>query len=458
MQPISDVQVPQLLRLGLPRHSSLVRRSTDFWNTLEVRADRILSELRNPSYVANQLERLNSSFTRALLEWITFDTDIPTWSNLAEIVCDQPDQIWVETIFLLMQFCEGKKYESFRTASQVLLVEDQFTPVDGHYEHMQTDRFLLALRVFCDEPEKLRFLLLWDNVDTRAYQRYSLVPVIPSQNDKELEGDGPTLSEIEQAIEAGIGIEYLTTDFVDSVLEEFEANRTSNRRSKCQGVLATDNGESCWVFIKRQLRENHLTEVDRTVFADEAELIIVRFRSEMREIDIKFELKDTIDLVSKFPSRLLRVPVEYVPVNETASESDVREFLQYLLADRDTTLKLMEVDNAGLQLAGSPRLILRGDKTTGIFEAVTHLRERHGLDLFETLGNLKSIKLSYSSLISTRAKTPPSYIVVVYLQQLSTEGRYFISFSTRAPMRDRAAFENYMWTEYDIRIVPRTER
>jgi hypothetical protein len=391
------------------------------------------------------------------VEWADIEAAFPNMTSLAEAFSDRVDQVWVKNLFFLMEFCESRRHDSFRTATQELLPEDQFALIDGHFDHMQTNRLMLALSVFCSDPDKLKFLMLWDNVDNRTYQRYSLVPVISSQLDSDAENGEITTSEIEQKIKEGIDPRQLTTELVNRILEDFENGRSSNRQSICQGIHFADSGESCWVFIRRRYKENYITEVNRTVFADEAELIIIRFRSKMREIDIKYELKETSDLAAQIPAHLLGGFVEYVAVNETTSGRHIQKLLDVLMANDDKNLKLMEVDNAGIPLAGSPRIILRGDKITGIAEALKLLEANHKLDLLGNLENLNCMKLSYTSPISTGNRTNPSYIVTVYLQQLSSDDRYFISYSTRAPIRDRTAFEDYMLKHYEIRIVPRID-
>lgn len=457
MQPSSEVRLPLLTTLGIPDHSNLQPKDNTFWNMLEVRVERVIPQLHDVNYVARQLERLNTSFTRAILEWVGVEPEIWGLDALADIVCRRGDEVWVQSVFLLLEFCENRRYESFRTAARELLSDEYFALIDERFDHMQTNRLLLALRVFCEAPEKLKFLLLWDSVDARTYRRYSLVPVIPDANHDDTDNHPLTTSEIEQRIASGVELDQITEAIVNSILSDFETKSSSRRQSNCQGLLLTDEGESGWIFIKRQLKESYLTEVNRTVFADEAELIIIRFRNKMREIDIKFELKETIELAARIPAHFLDAPVEYIPTNETASDASIQRFLTVLLDESDNTLKLMEVDNVDLPLEGNPRLILRGDKATGIAQAIKHLEEHHALSLLSSLNNLNSIKLSYVSLVPTRRQNRASYIITVYLQQLSTDNRYFISYSTRAPLRDRTAFEEYMLSRYDIRIVPRTD-
>lgn len=458
MPPTPDSQVSLLSMCGILHYDDLQPQDEDYWNLLEVRWERVLNDLNDQNYILRHLQRLDGPFVRELLDWAEVETASSDITHAAEIIVSQADQAWVQILFLLIQFCENRRYDSFRTAAQQLLAEDQFQLVDGRFSGMPSNRLLLALRVFCDNPDNLRFLILWDRVDNRSYQRYSLVPIIPSQTNGDDEDDIElTTAEAERKIRDGVDLRILMADTVNYILREFEHDKVSNRQSVCQGVLLADGGESCWVFIKRQYKENYITEVRRTVFADEAEQIILRFRSRMREIDIRYELKETIELAARIPAYFLEAPVEYIPVNQATSTTHIQGLIDVLMVDGDSTLKLIEVDNTDLPLPGAPRMILRGDKATGITEALMFLETNHMLPLLGNLENLNSIKLSYTSPISHGRRNNLSYIVTIYLRQLHTGNQYFLSYSTRAPVSGRMAFEERIQNRYGIQIVPRTD-
>jgi len=458
MSPASDSQVSLLSVCGIPHYNDLQPQDENYWNLLEVRWDRVLNDLNDENYILRQLQRLDGPFIRELLDWAGVETVSSDIAHASEVILSQADQVWVQTLFLLMEFCENRRYDSFRTAAQQLLTEGQFQLVDGRFSGMPSNRLLLALRVFCDDPGKLVFLILWDRVDNRSYKRYSLVPIIPSDANGDNEDDNELIiAETERKIRDGVDLGQLGADTVDYILREFEHNRASNRQSNCQGVLLADGGESCWVFIKRQYKENYIPEVTRTVFADEAELIIFRFWNRLREIDIKCELKETIELAALIPAYFLEAPVEYIPVDQITPTTHIQQFIDTLMADDDSTLRLMEVDNINLLLPGAPRMILRGDQATGITEALMFLETNHRLALLGNLENLNCIKLSYTSPISHGRRASVSYIVAIYLRQLYTGNQYFLSYSTRAPVNGRMAFEEHMQNRYGIQIVPRTD-
>jgi hypothetical protein len=438
--------------LGLPNDTNSFHHCDDaYWNLLQVNVGRVKAKIQDSDYAQNQLRKLDSGLIRILNDWSQTKT---TSGSPVETMFEAVNQQWVQTIFLLIEFCETRTYESFRTATQEIISATDFALIDGRFNHQNTNRFALALRVYAESPEKLKFLMLWENADRRSFERYSLIPSVSNEDDNS-DDEQATRPSVEEMIERGVQLTNIDQAGVNKVLETFEEERTSNRESQCEGVLQIADDESCWVFIRRQYRETYVQEVRQTVFADEAELVIIHFGDRIREIDIRYEHKDSQKIADAIASKYLDANVEYFPVNESTASRHITSLIDALLSNSDDRLRLIEIDNDGNNMPGNPRVIIRGDKSTGIVSSIRHLRESHNLNFLEELEELRSIKVSYVAPASA-GDTSKTYMVTIYLQQLTSDDRYSISYVTRAPIKDRNHFENHMRTTYDITIVPRT--
>jgi hypothetical protein len=441
----------------LPAYQTVSGQSDTFWNPLEVRAERIKVELQDVELVKERLSsRLGAGMLQALCLWV----DLPATSNkaaLAEMLGEQlagaPDAPWSQDIFFLLDFVHNRRHDSIETISKSLLPQDMFDLIHQSEIDDHSKRFAYAMQVYYREPSQLRLLMLFERGEAIGYKRYSLVP-------KAFEGETPVSEEAaEQAalrIQQGADIRAMEDELINQVLEVFEARRGAKRRSVCFGIHTNGGSESALIFILRDLREAYIREVDRTLFGDEAELIVLRVSDRMRTIEEHSEKDIGPRIADALAAYLLGDSnIEYLEDESRTDLEHLNHLIEALREGRDDSLRLQEIYLKHAPIDQSPALILRCDKSTDLSAPLRFLAGNN-IRLLEDVDNIRNISVVFARELPNGETQ--SYIFKLFLERI-TQDQYFVRYSQRgvgAPTEFRGHFESYLKKNYNVQAIPGT--
>ena len=358
---------------------------------------------------------------------------------------------WGQDLFCLIEFIRNRRHDAIEIISKSLLPAIICELVEERGLDDNSKRLFYAMQVYYREPTQLRLLMLFDRAERGGYTRYSLVP-------KAFEGDEPVADEIaEQAamkIQEGVDLGTLSEPMINEVLREFEARRGGNRRSTCFGIHFMEDGQIAFVFIMRQFREAYIREVERTIFGDEAELIILRLRDRLRTLEERSEKNIGAAIAGDVASHLLgRAKVEYLEDQTRTTRTDLERLIQALRQRNDEALRLQEVYLRYAPIAQNPVLILRCEKDADLSASLGYLEQRN-VRLLDDFQDIRSINVVYHPEVATRRTR--SYIFQLFLESVTHE-HYFVRYSQRGVPTDiRRRFERHLRENYNVRIAPST--
>jgi hypothetical protein len=295
-------------------------------------------------------------------------------------------------------------------------------------------RLAYALKVYHLDPADLSLLVLFEEAERAGYTRYSLVSAAEG-------GSEPSAGA--QLVKKGMDLAALTVPVVDRALQSL-----GRRRSLCARVLQERDG-SAVVFIYHMLREASIPEIDRTLFGDEVETIVLRFKDRIRFVEERSTSGAGAQIAGTIASHLLGVKAKYVAETGATTQDGLDRLLTTLTRDGDERLRLVEVSLRQSPLAGAPTLLLRCDKSGSLAATVRALEERQ-IHLLEELEDVEQIGLAMDDLKASRKRT--------YIFRLQFEPRkesYLVRYSCgRLPTQLRNQFEVHMEERYDVRVVP----
>jgi len=309
------------------------------------------------------------------------------------------------------------------------------------------------MQVYYREPSQLRLLMLFGRGEAIGYRRYSLVP-------KAFEGETPGSEEAaEQAalrIQQGVDIRAIEIEVINQVLEAFEARRGAKRRSVCFGIHKNGGGETPSIFILRDLREAYIREVDRTLFGDEAELVVLRVSDRMRTIEEHSEKDIGPRIADALAAHLLGDSnVEYLEDKSRSNLENLNHLIEALREGRDDSLRLQEIYLKHAPIEQSPALILRCDKSADLSAPLRFLAGNN-IRLLEDMDDIRNISVVFARELPN-GKTQ-SYIFKLFFERIRP-GQYFVRYSKRgagAPVEFRRQFERYLKEHYNVQAIPGT--
>jgi len=456
MSEVDYTELAQALVAELPDIADLEARPNQYWNQLQVWVERIESNLLDPDYVRTRLSTLGIPLLQAICIWTGSGLPLPSTKAglidaLVERIVNDPTRSWSRDLFCLIEFVRNRWHDAIEMISKTLLPTTVCELIDKEGFDANSKRLLYAMQVYYQEPAQLRLLMLFERAERGGYTRYSLVP-------KAFEGDELVADEIaEQAtmqIQQGVDLGTLSAPMINEVLREFEARRGGNRRSTCFGVHLMEDEQVAFVFIMRQFREAYIREVERTIFGDEAELIVLRLGDRLRTLEERSEKKIGAAIAGDIASHLLGgAKVEYLEDQTRTTRTDLERLIQTLKQGSDESLRLQEVYLRYAPIAQSPVLILRCEKDTDLSAPLDYLEQRN-LRLLDDLQDIRNINVVYHLEAATR-KTR-SYIFQLFLESVTHE-QYFVRYSQRGVPTDiRRRFERYLRENYNVRIAPST--
>ena len=424
---------------GLPNPNTLKPQSTEFWNRLRIWHSRVLEErIRDPDLVERRLKSLGKSFLQAMCLWVGLPIEGATVtqlvSNLHGAASKVPPPLWFQDIFLLLELVQGKSHQVIENVARAMLPEATIELVESGGFTSSGSRVAYAMQVYYVDPADLSLLVLFEEAERVGYTRYSLVP--------EVEG-GPEPSADAETVRKGLDLSALTVPVVDRALQSL-----GRRRSLCARVLYEKDG-SAVVFIYHMLREASIPEIDRTLFGDEVETIVLRFKDRIRFVEERSQSGAGAVIAGTIASHLLGAKARYVAKTGATPRQALDRLLDTLTRDGDERLRLVELNLRQSPLAGAPTLLLRCDKSGSLAATVRSLEERQ-ISLLEELEDVEQIGLAMDDVTGSRKR---SYIFRLQFERV--DGSYLVRYSCgRLPTRLRTRFEVHLEERYDVRTVP----
>ena len=424
---------------GLPNPNTLKAQPQEFWNRLRIWHTRVLEErVRDPDLVERRLKSLGKSCLQAMCLWVGLPTE---GAKVAELVSSlhgaaskAPPPVWFQDTFLLLELVQGKSHQVIETVARAMLPESTVSLVDGAGFVSNGRRLAYAMQVYYVDPADLSLLVLFEEAERAGYTRYSLVPATEG-------GAGAPAGTL--VVKKGMDLAALTVPVVDRALQSL-----GRRRSLCARVLHEKDG-SAVVFIYHMLREASIPEIDRTLFGDEVETIVLRFKDRVRFVEERSTSGAGAVIAGTIASHLLGVKSKYVAETGATNREALDRLLTALTRDGDERLRLVEVSLRQSPLAGAPSLLLRCDKSSSLAPTVRALEERQ-IHLLEEMEDVEQIGLAMDDV---RGSSKRSYIF--RLQFEPVDESYLVRYSCgRLPTQLRTQFEVHLEERYDVRVVP----
>lgn len=436
-----------------PSAEAFETRTDDFWNALEVNAERVLIDSESINYVRGLLAALGAGGLQALSLWCGIDaaqTRAILLDELASFFASNLELPGCRSVILINEFLFRKRADAIETISRLLLPTTQFNIVNASAIDANSKRFLYTALVFIQNPHQLQLLMLFEKAERAGYQRYVLTPI------SEIAGEPISEQAAELALQhcqAGADLTQLSIALINMILENFESRH--NQQSSLCLDLYVDEVSGMWlVFILRYLRESHIREVEEVVFAQEAELIVFRLNDRMRNIDVHSRSGIGTKIATALASRLLEDPnVQFQEDTTLTHQENLEDFLEILTNAQDERLRFQELYLNTAPIEEAPILILRCTKNQDLSRPLAFLNQRN-VDLLQHLANVRNFNIAF--VVEPNTEREKSYIFKVYCNRAGP-GRYFLPYSVaNISTNIRSEFERYLWETYRVRTVPGT--
>jgi hypothetical protein len=435
----------------LPPLRDIRGQSDDFWNKLEVNSPQIIQEMSEPDNVASRLPSIDKGAQQFCAMWaglapLQENQDL---ESFADHIAANNTSFGLQTIILLSQFLYRRRTDAIETISRLILPDEQFNLVSKSDIETNSKRFCYALLAYVENPHFLRTLMLFESAERAGYTRYYLVPDVPEEDDPRL---AERLSEeAEKAINQGIDIATLDVGFINDVLDKFE--RTHGRKeSLCFDIFFDPENEAASVFILRSLREAFIREIDRLIFGDEADLIVLRISENIRGIDERSERSIGVEIANEIAKASLDIQnIKFIKSDETTNTKNLQALFKALMNESDERLQFRELYLETAPVDGSPILMIRSDEGETIVDALRFLENRN-VSLMQDYEDINNIKIGFVVEKSDGSIKP--YSVKVFFDYIG-QNLYRLTYSTaNLATYIREDFEHYLEENYDLQVIP----
>ena len=431
----------------LPNPSTLVPQPSSYWERLRVWHSRVITErLNDVDYVQTQLSHLGLRFLQFLRDWTELSVRVNTISAistaLAERIVERSTESWSQDLFLLLEFVNNRSYDAIETIGRVLLPPEVVQFVDNATSTPNARRLAVAMNVYFQNPDDLALLMLFEMAERSGYTRYALVPQfdIPEQ-----EAEDAT-----QRIQQGFDLTALTAADVNQVLDAVDSKYGGRRYSICTHIFQ-EGSDSTLMFIYRILKEANIPEIDRTLFGDQVETIVLKFTEGFRILEENSTKQIGASIAGTMASHFLEASVAYVNDSTHTTDEAFIELLDVLQKGSDDRLHLVELYLHQSPIEGSPALILRCEKEQSLVRALEFLESRY-LQLLDELDNVRHIGVSFSL---DQDKKAMRYIFKLRFDRVGRS--YFVRYSgSRISRRLGGQFELYLREAYRVKVIPAT--
>lgn len=424
-------------------------KNDQYWNLLEVNSKRFLEEATLQDYVNSRLRNIENYVLIAIWVWLGFQLPSKI-SNLRQMLIDHITSTLscsqCKTIVLISEFVYGRSPEAIERVAKFLLTEDQFTNVNNAPINANSRRLCYALLIYLHKPSQLQLLALFASAERSGYTRYNLIVNTTGKNTNE------STAELNQKIEQGYDLSSIDTALIRNIMSNLDG-ASSQRRSLCSDVFYESQNNSCLIFIWRYLREAHIREVDGVIFANEAELVILRLSNNLRSIEVNKEHGSGVRIAQAIASKVYSSDnLKYVLDAHFTPKSDIENLLQN--SNNSDRFYLRELQLKSSSIENTPELMIRGQHNLSITESLEFLKKK-GVDLLKDLADVKHFKLCFT--IYTPNMGPKAYIFKIALTKSKADkDRYLLTYpGANIPMYVCTEFENYIKNEYKIHVIPR---
>ncbi|MHA1741022.1 MAG: hypothetical protein ACTSVD_02900 [Candidatus Thorarchaeota archaeon] len=268
-----------------------------------------------------------------------------------------------------------------------------------------------------------------------------------------METDEEAAELAQQHIDTGADLSILDVGKINDILEDFEL-RHGHRESLCFEIFEDSESKMTLVFILRYLRESLIREVESVVFADEAELVVLRLHDGMRVIEESSASGIGVSIATAIASELLGdLNIQYIKDTQLTRQEDIEKLIDALANAEDDRLRFQELYLESAPVEDAPKLILRCEKSQNLSSPLEFLRQKN-IDLLQDLNSIH--KLNVAFVTESAAGKKKAYIFRVYCKQASP-GRYYLPYSApNISTRIRSEFETYLRETYNVQVVPGT--
>ena len=423
---------------SLPNPNALKAQTAEFWNRHRIWHSRVLGErAKDPALVERRLKSLGKAFLQSMSLWVGLPPEgkvVEMASALHGAASKTPPPVWFQDLFLLLELLQGKNQEVIADVSRAMLPAAAIRLIEEGDFVTNARRMAYAMQVYYTDPADLLLLVLFEEAERAGYTRYSLAPDVERAAGQPADG---------AMIRRGLDLKALEVSVVDRALRSL-----GRRRSLCARVLHEKDG-SAVAFIYHMLREASIPEIDRTLFGDEVETIVLRFKDRIRHVEEHSTSGAGAAIAGTIASHLLGAKVRYVTRAGATTREAVSKLLDTISTDGDNKLRLVEVNLKQAPLAGAPLLVLKSAKSSSLSAAVRALRERQ-IPLFEELDDVEQVGVMMDQV---KGKRKRSYIF--RLQFEAVDGSYQVKYACgRLSTQLRTQFEVHMEERYDVRVIP----
>jgi hypothetical protein len=423
---------------SLPNPNALKAQPPEFWNRHRIWHSRVLGErARDPDLVERRLKSLGKAFLQSMSLWVGLPAEgkvVEMASAVHGAASKSPPPVWFQDLFLLLELVQAKNDQVIANVARAMLPDAMVKLIEGGDFVTNARRMAYAMQVYYGDPADLLLLVLFEEAERAGYTRYSLAP------DTEGASGRPADS---ATIKRGLGLKALEVPVVDRALQSL-----GRRRSLCARVLHEKDG-SAVAFIYHMIREASIPEIDRTLFGDEVETIVLRFKDRIRHVEERSTSGAGAAIAGTIASHLLGAKAKYVAETGASSREAVSKLLSTLSGDGDEKLRLVEVNLRQAPLSGAPSLVLKSAKSGSLSAAVRALLDRQ-VPLFEELDDVEQIGLMMDQVKGNRKR---SYIFRLKFE--AVDDSFLVRYVCgRLSTQLRTQFEVHMEERYDVRVVP----
>jgi hypothetical protein len=242
----------------------------------------------------------------------------------------------------------------------------------------------------------------------------------------------------------------LTVSEVDQALVTFEAGPRGGKHSVCARTLH-ESDNSTLVFIRRELKEASIPEMDRTLFGDQVETIVLKFGDRLRILEEHSVKQIGVSIAGAIVSHLLDAKVEYLDDSTRTTREALNAFLTALSQNKDERLRLVEIYLRQSPLEDSPILIVRCEKDRSLASALDFL-EKKQISLLEELDDIRHTSVAFDRIVGEK-KAP--YIFKLRFDPVASF--YLVRYSrSRLSRYFRNQFERYLRETYNVKAIPAT--
>lgn len=286
----------------------------------------------------------------------------------------------------------------------------------------EMDRRALAWMLYLQDRANLELVFHRDRVERYGFERRVLREPISLPN-------GLTLAA------------FLTVANVQALLDRYETEARTDRKSACAAVLRI--GDRHVIFVKREQSRTFLSKGIVNTFGFRREWIVLDFAADLARVRVASTSSAApLALADAIAGAALGVAVDYIPEIVPTPADAVDTFLAKATRD-PAQLTLVEIAVRRAPLAGAPNVTIGLPDDESVTDAARQLSLWSGTT-FATARNLASLKLRMfeKRIRLTLSPHGADHVVVRYADHMLSS-------------RERELFEENMRVAHGIHVLPR---